>query len=80
MGRRFILMNIIAACSFMAYPCAPPRMFPELGYDDMLKDLGKTDVYTGTRRWVNPYAAMPSMRIPSTFSPSPSLSSPLPLT
>jgi len=58
---RFIIMNIIAACSFMAYPCAPPRLFPELGYGDTLKDLGKTDVYTGTRRWVNPYAAMPSM-------------------
>lgn len=58
---RFIIMNIIAACSFMAYPCAPPRLFPELGFGDMLKDLGKTDVYTGTRRWVNPYAAMPSM-------------------
>eukprot|EP00026_Physarum_polycephalum_P009629 Phypoly_transcript_09758.p1 GENE.Phypoly_transcript_09758~~Phypoly_transcript_09758.p1 ORF type:complete len:394 (+),score=76.23 Phypoly_transcript_09758:149-1330(+) len=58
---RFIIMNIIAACSFMLYPCAPPRLFPELGYGDTLKDLGKTDVYTGTRRWVNPYAAMPSM-------------------
>jgi len=56
-----MLMNILAACSFMAYPCAPPRLFPELGYGDTLKDLGKTDVYTGTRRWVNPYAAMPSM-------------------
>lgn len=58
---RFMLMNILAACSFMAYPCAPPRMFPELGFHDTLKDIGKTDVYTGTRRWVNPYAAMPSM-------------------
>jgi len=54
-------MNIIAACSFMAFPCAPPRLFPEDGYGDTLKDLGKTDVYANTRRWVNPYAAMPSM-------------------
>jgi hypothetical protein len=58
---RFIIMNMIAACSFMAYPCAPPRSFPELGYKDSLLDVGKTDVYTGTRRFVNPYAAMPSM-------------------
>lgn len=58
---RFIIMNMIAACSFMAYPCAPPRQFPELGYRDSLLDVGKTDVYTGTRRFVNPYAAMPSM-------------------
>ena len=78
-------MNILAAMSFMLYPCAPPRLFPELGYNDMLKDLGKTDVYTGTRRWVNPYAAMPSMRILSPLSPplfscspSPSRWSPFP--
>jgi len=58
---RFIIMNMIAACSFMAYPCAPPRSFPELGYKDFLLDVGHTDVYTGTRRFVNPYAAMPSM-------------------
>jgi hypothetical protein len=57
----FILMNIIAACSFMAYPCAPPRVFPEYGFIDLLLVIGKTDVYASTRRWVNPYAAMPSM-------------------
>lgn len=58
---RFILMNMIAACSFMAYPCAPPRQFPEQGFKDFLLDVGKTDVYSNTRRFVNPYAAMPSM-------------------
>jgi len=58
---RFIIMNMIAACSFMAYPCAPPRSFPELGFKDTLLDVGHTDVYSNTRRWVNPYAAMPSM-------------------
>jgi len=58
---RFILMNMLAACSFMAYPCAPPRVFPEMGFKDLLLQVGHTDVYTKTRRWVNPYAAMPSM-------------------
>lgn len=58
---RFILMNMLAAFSFMAYPCAPPRQFPEEGYKDSLLDVGKTDVYSNTRRFVNPYAAMPSM-------------------
>jgi len=58
---RFILMNMIAACSFMAYPCAPPRVFPEMGFKDLLLQVGHTDVYKNTRRWVNPYAAMPSM-------------------
>jgi len=56
---RFIIMNMLAACSFMAFPCAPPRVFPE--YTDLLLLVGKTDVYANTRRWVNPYAAMPSM-------------------
>lgn len=58
---RFIIMNMIAACVFMAYPCAPPRQFPQEGYKDFLKDVSGTDVYTNTRRFVNPYAAMPSM-------------------
>lgn len=56
---RFILMNMIAACSFMAYPCAPPRLFPEKGFKDLIAQ--QVDVYSKTRRWVNPYAAMPSM-------------------
>jgi len=58
---RFIIMNMVAACSFMAYPCAPPRLFPNEGYKDSLLDVGKTNVYAGTRNFVNPYAAMPSM-------------------
>jgi len=58
---RFIIMNMIAACSFIAYPCAPPRQFPNLGFKDTLLSIGHTDVYSNTRRWVNPYAAMPSM-------------------
>jgi len=58
---RFIIMNMIAACSFMAYPCAPPRQFPNQGFKDSLLDVGHTDVYSNTRSFVNPYAAMPSM-------------------
>jgi len=58
---RFIIMNILAAISFMAYPCAPPRYFTDLGYVDTLQSVSKTDVYSNTRRFVNPFAAMPSM-------------------
>jgi len=58
---RFIIMNMLAAFSFMAYPCAPPRYFPELGYTDTLASVSHADVYSNTRRFVNPFAAMPSM-------------------
>lgn len=58
---RFIIMNILAAISFIAFPCAPPRAIPEEGYIDTLYSISHADVYTSTRRFVNPYAAMPSM-------------------
>lgn len=58
---RFIIMNFIACNIFMMFPCAPPRMME--GFIDTLGVVSKVDVYTSTRRWVNPYAAMPSMHI-----------------
>jgi len=58
---RFILMNMLAAISFMAFPCAPPRYFSDLGYTDTLQSVSHADVYSNTRRFVNPFAAMPSM-------------------
>jgi len=58
---RFIIMNILAAISFMAFPCAPPRAMKDEGYIDTLYSISHADVYTSTRRFVNPYAAMPSM-------------------
>lgn len=51
-------MNMLAAFCFIAFPCAPPRV---MGYVDTLQSISHTDVYSNTRRWVNPYAAMPSM-------------------
>jgi len=58
---RFIIMNMLAAFSFMTFPCAPPRAIPDGGYVDTLLSISHADVYTSTRRFVNPYAAMPSM-------------------
>jgi len=58
---RFIIMNMLAACSFIAFPCAPPRAIPDAGYIDTLYSISHADVYTNTRRFVNPFAAMPSM-------------------
>jgi len=56
---RFIFMNLVACISFITFPCAPPRIIP--GYIDTLAAVSKVDVYSSTRRFVNPYAAMPSM-------------------
>jgi len=56
---RFIIMNMLAFIGFMAFPCAPPRVIG--GYIDTLNSVSHTDVYTNTRRFVNPFAAMPSM-------------------
>jgi len=58
---RFIIMNMLAVFSFIAYPCAPPRAIVGGGYIDTLLTIGHADVYANTRRFVNPYAAMPSM-------------------
>jgi len=58
---RFIIMNMLAAISFITFPCAPPRAIPEEGFIDTLYSISHADVYTSTRRFVNPYAAMPSM-------------------
>jgi len=60
---RFIIMNLIAAISFISYPCAPPRIMPDAGFIDTLGSVTGVDVYSSTRRWVNPYAAMPSMHM-----------------
>jgi len=60
---RFVVMNALASIAFITFPCAPPRMIADGGYVDTLQSVSNTDVYTSTRRFVNPYAAMPSMHI-----------------
>jgi hypothetical protein len=60
---RFMIMNFLAVLSFIYFPCAPPREIPGGDYVDTLKEVSNVDVYTSTRRFVNPYAAMPSMHI-----------------
>ncbi len=49
----FALAHVIALVVFVAYPCAPPRMFPELGFSEVLNLP-----YEGTH---NPMAVIPSM-------------------
>jgi hypothetical protein len=49
----FALAHLIALVVFVLYPCAPPRMFPEHGFVEIL-----ALPYEGTH---NPYAAIPSM-------------------
>lgn len=49
----FALAHVIALIVFVLYPCAPPRMFPDLGFSEVLRLP-----YEGTH---NPYAVIPSM-------------------
>jgi hypothetical protein len=49
----FAIGHVIALIVFVAYPCAPPRMFPELGFLEVLHLP-----YEGTH---NPMAVIPSM-------------------
>jgi hypothetical protein len=49
----FALAHVLALIVFVIYPCAPPRLFPELGFSDIL-----ALPYEGRH---NPYAVIPSM-------------------
>jgi hypothetical protein len=49
----FAAAHVIALLVFVLYPCAPPRMFPDAGFAEILRLP-----YEGTH---NPYAAIPSM-------------------
>ncbi len=49
----FALAHVVALIVFVLYPCAPPRMFPDLGFVEVLRLP-----YEGTH---NPYAVIPSM-------------------
>jgi membrane-associated phospholipid phosphatase len=58
----FVVAMGIALVGYTAYPTAPPRMFPELGFVDTLNaysDVGHDSSIA--KIFINPYAAVPSM-------------------
>ena len=61
--RNWILAsNVIGLVGYVLLPTAPPRMFPDFGFDDSLSALGGLNHGSGLIDLAaNPYAAMPSL-------------------
>jgi membrane-associated phospholipid phosphatase len=57
-----LLANVIGLVGYVILPTAPPRMFPDLGFDDTLSQFASLNHGSGLVNFVaNPYAAMPSL-------------------
>jgi hypothetical protein len=62
--RRMLLVTAAGLMIHAAFPLAPPRMFPGVGYVDTLKVYGPYIYESDTVRQVaNQYAAMPSLHV-----------------
>jgi hypothetical protein len=62
---QLVLINLIAFAVFWRYPLAPPRMFPALGYQDVVAQSHAVfSWHSGAlRQDADQYAAMPSLHI-----------------
>jgi membrane-associated phospholipid phosphatase len=57
-----LLANVIGLVGYVLLPTAPPRMFPDFGFDDTLSQFASLNHGSGLINFVaNPYAAMPSL-------------------
>jgi membrane-associated phospholipid phosphatase len=57
-----LLANVIGLIGYVLLPTAPPRMFPDFGFDDTLSQFASLNHGSGFINFVtNPYAAMPSL-------------------
>jgi membrane-associated phospholipid phosphatase len=57
-----LLANLIGLVGYIALPTAPPRMFANFGFRDMLAEFGTLSHGSGIIELAsNPYAAMPSL-------------------
>ncbi|MGI9020913.1 MAG: phosphatase PAP2 family protein [Solirubrobacterales bacterium] len=60
----FMVAMVLALVGYAAFPTAPPRMLPELGFTDTIATFtGIEQDRSGASFLVNPYAAVPSMHI-----------------
>src|ERR671928_59659 len=57
-----LLANVLGLIGYIVLPTAPPRMFPDFGFDDTLSQFSSLNHGSGLINFVaNPYAAMPSL-------------------
>ena len=60
----FVLAMGIALIGYLVYPTAPPRLFPEWGFEDSVSNfVGFNTDTSATSALVNPFAAVPSMHV-----------------
>jgi hypothetical protein len=59
-----VVAMLIALVGYIAFPTAPPRMFPEWGFQDSVANFTGIDPDSAKlSALVNPYAAVPSMHV-----------------
>jgi hypothetical protein len=56
-------MTLLALGLHIAYPLAPPRMFPQWGFVDTVTTLGSSRYEGATAAIANQFAAMPSLHV-----------------
>src|SRR5437868_14735788 len=57
-----LLANVLGLIGYVLLPTAPPRMFPDFGFNDTLSQFASLNHGSGLVNFVaNPYAAMPSL-------------------
>ena len=57
-----LLANVIGLVGYVVLPTAPPRMFPDFGFDDTVSQFASLNHGSGlVSVLANPYAAMPSL-------------------
>ena len=59
----FMVAMAIALVGYVAYPTAPPRFLPELGFTDTITQMVGHEPANMANVLYNPYAAMPSMHV-----------------
>jgi membrane-associated phospholipid phosphatase len=58
----FVIAMGLALVGYIAYPTAPPRMFPDHGFVDTITDFSGVNHNSAIAKiFINPYAAVPSM-------------------
>jgi PAP2 superfamily len=59
----FIVAMGIALVGYVAFPTAPPRLMPELGFSDSVAEFTGVDPSGAAGALFNPFAAVPSMHV-----------------
>ena len=60
----FMVAMLLALVGYCVFPTAPPRLMPQWGFSDSIRQFTGVDAERGAVGWLlNPYAAVPSMHV-----------------